>query len=292
MNNLREIDIVLKPTNSHWVGDGFKVSQYLPSQYFDMTRFSPFLLLDYNEPYYFEPGNTPLGVGAHPHRGFETVTLAYEGSVEHHDNKGNHGIINKGDAQWMTAADGIMHKEYHSHEFTKTGGWLHMVQLWVDLPKEFKRTTPKYQPITADQFATIKLDDDAGEIKVLAGEVKGVKGPASTFSPMNVYNVYLNENKAVNLLEPTNYNTQVMVIKGSVTINGELINNGELVAFKHNSEQIEITANEDETIVLVLSGKPLEQPIFAYGPFVMTNEQEIREAFEDFESGKFGPFEF
>ena len=223
MNKLRSIESVFRGSEPHFVGDGFKVSQYFPSGKNLLERFSPFILLDYNKPHYFEPSKTRRGVGAHPHRGFETVTIAYDGKVEHHDNKGNHGVIGSGDVQWMTAGSGVLHKEYHEEEFSKKGGILHMIQLWVNLPSKHKMTNPKYQAITKEDIATYELDNNGGEIRVIAGEVKGVKGPADTFSKINIYNVDMRNNARVSLNEPSNFNTGMLIISGEIKINDESV---------------------------------------------------------------------
>jgi len=213
MKKFRTIENIFKGPEPHMVGDGFRVSQYIPTGIKSMERLSPFLLLDYNAPYYFKPSETRLGVGAHPHRGFETVTIAYDGKVEHHDNKGNHGIIGPGDVQWMTAASGIMHKEYHETEFSKNGGIFHMVQLWVNLPKDKKMIEPKYQPLLKEEMGVLKLDNDKGEISIIAGEVNGVKGPANTFTNINLYNINLKSYGNTTLSEPKNFNTAILILK-------------------------------------------------------------------------------
>lgn len=289
MSRRRSIEMSFKGPGTHFVGDGFKVSQYFPLGKNIQQRFSPFLLLDYNKPHYFEPTDVRRGVGAHPHRGFETVTIAYDGAVEHHDNKGNHGIIGAGDVQWMTAGSGVLHKEYHEKEFSKNGGILHMVQLWVNLPKEHKMTTPKYQPITKEQIGVYKLDNDQGQIRVIAGEVKGIKGPASTFTKMNIYNVELRKNGKVILEEPGDYNTGVLILKGQIEINEDSVyKENDFVLFNNEDGKIVLESSTENSLVLVLSGEPINEPIVSYGPFVMNTLEEINEAYQDFEHGKFG----
>lgn len=228
MKKFRTIENIFKAPEPHMVGDGFRVSQYIPTGIKSMERLSPFLLLDYNAPYYFEPSETRLGVGAHPHRGFETVTIAYDGKVEHHDNKGNHWIIGPGDVQWMTAASGIMHKEYHETEFSKNGGIFHMVQLWVNLPKDKKMIEPKYQPLLKEEMGILKLDNDKGEISIIAGEVNGVKGPANTFTNINLYNINLKNYGNTTLSEPKNFNTAILILKGEAKVNEDKISNFDL----------------------------------------------------------------
>ncbi len=293
MNDFREIELVFKGLDPHMVGDGFRVSQYFPEGKNLLTRFSPFILLDYNQPHYFEPSFIRKGVGAHPHRGFETVTLAYSGEVEHHDNKGNHGIIGPGDVQWMTAGSGVLHKEYHETDFSKRGGTLHMVQLWVNLPRQYKMTEPRYQAIKKDDMGMYQLSDNQGFISVLAGEVKGIKGPAQTFSPMNVYHVNLNPHGKTELREPCNFNTGLLILNGSVKINeNQLVGEGDFVLFENNDGHILIESQSVNSKILVLSGEPLDEPMALHGPFVMNTREEIIQAYEDYQNGKFGPFEF
>ena len=190
MNKFRTIENIFRGPEPHMVGDGFRVSQYLPVGVGDIKRLSPFILLDYHAPHYYEPSSIRRGVGAHPHRGFETVTISYDGSVEHHDNKRNHGVIGPGDVQWMTAASGILHKEYHEKEFSENGGILHMIQLWVNLPKSEKMSEPKYQTLLKENMGSFKLDDNQGEVSIIAGEFNGIKGPASTFTDINICLLY------------------------------------------------------------------------------------------------------
>lgn len=293
MENFRTIEKAFRGPDFHMVGDGFRVTQYFPQGENLLIRFSPFILLDYNPPYYFAPSNFRLGVGAHPHRGFETVTIAYAGKVEHHDNKGNHGIIGPGDVQWMTAGSGVLHKEYHEDEFSKTGGVLHMVQLWVNLPKKDKMTHPKYQSITKNDMGIYKIPNDFGEIKIIAGEVKGVKGPASTFSPINLYNVDLKNFGTVTLSEPSNFNTGILVIGGKVRVNdNKTFEENDFILFDNVDGDIKIESITETSLCLVLSGEPLNEPVVSYGPFVMNTEEEIDKAYNDFESGKFGTFNF
>lgn len=293
MTKLRNIETVFRGPGFHMVGDGFKVSQYFPAGKNLFKRFSPFLLLDYNSPQYFPATEHPRGVGAHPHRGFETVTVAYDGKVEHHDNRGNHGVIETGDVQWMTAGAGILHKEYHEKNFSKNGGILHMVQLWVNLPKKDKLTEPKYQALTKENMGIYKLDNNEGEIRIIAGEVNGVKGPGSTFSNINMYNVSLENHGKTILNEPSNFNTGLLILNGEIKINEDRVcKEKDFVLFDNVEGSISIEAVSEKALFLVLSGEPLNEPVVSHGPFVMNTKEEIYKAYEDFENGKFGTFEF
>ncbi len=289
MKNFRTIEKIFRGPEAHMVGDGFRVSQYLPAGTNGMERLSPFLLLDYHAPHYYEPSSTVRGVGAHPHRGFETVTIAYDGKVQHHDNKGNSGIIGPGDVQWMTASAGILHKEYHETEFSKNGGILHMIQLWVNLPKDKKRTEPKYQALLKEDMGIFKLENNQGEISIIAGEFNGVKGPASTFTNMNIYNVNLRNNGKVLLNESSAFNTGILILKGQVKVNEDKIcQEGDFVLFDNVEGSIGAQSMSEETLFIVLSGEPIDEPIVSYGPFVMNTTEEIYEAYEDLKNGKFG----
>ena len=293
MKKFRTIENIFKAPEPHMVGDGFRVSQYIPTGIKSMERLSPFLLLDYNAPYYFKPSETRLGVGAHPHRGFETVTIAYDGKVEHHDNKGNHGIIGPGDVQWMTAASGIMHKEYHETEFSKNGGIFHMVQLWVNLPKDKKMIEPKYQPLLKEEMGVLKLDNDKGEINIIAGEVNGVKGPANTFTNINLYNINLKNYGNTTLSEPKNFNTAILILKGDAKVNEDKIcKEGDFIVFDNVEGEILLESLTEESLFLVLSGEPINEPVVSHGPFVMNTLGEILDAYEDFRNNKFGTENF
>ncbi|WP_221372940.1 pirin family protein [Clostridium perfringens] len=293
MKKFRTIENIFKSPEPHMVGDGFRVSQYIPTGIKSMERLSPFLLLDYNAPYYFKPSETRLGVGAHPHRGFETVTIAYDGKVEHHDNKGNHGIIGPGDVQWMTAASGIMHKEYHETEFSKNGGIFHMVQIWVNLPKDKKMIEPKYQPLLKEEMGVLKLDNDKGEISIIAGEVNGVKGPANTFTNINLYNINLKNYGNTTLSEPKNFNTAILILKGEAKVNEDKIcKEGDFIVFYNVEGEILLESLTEESLFLVLSGEPINEPVVSHGPFVMNTLGEILDAYEDFRNNKFGTENF
>ena len=288
----KSVQQVLKPPAPHMVGNGFRVHNFFPGGYdFPMNRMSPFFLLDYNAKIEFPPSDKPRGVGVHPHRGFETVTIAYHGKVAHHDSKGNSGVIGEGDVQWMTAASGVLHKEYHEKEFTKAGGMFQMVQLWINLPAKYKMSDPKYQPITESRMGKYLLPGNAGVVEVIAGEFNGVKGPASTFSPLQMYNIRIKRGASVSFPLPENYNTGILVIEGSVKVNeSNQAPTDNFVLFNNDGENISVLA-EEESVILVLSGEPINEPITAYGPFVMNTKQEIIDAYEDFNNGKFGVLE-
>ena len=290
---VKEIELVIPPRNPHFVGDGFRVQNFIPSAYgLDMQRMSPFIMLDYNAPFHFPATDTPRGVGVHPHRGFETVTLAYQGSVAHHDSGGNQGIIGPGGIQWMTAASGVLHKEYHEAEFAKKGGIFQMVQLWVNLPAAHKMSPPKYQGFSEKDIPTVHLDHKMGHIKVVAGQYQGTKGAATTFTEVHLYNVHLNDQGKASFSFPAQNNTAVLVLSGNISIasHEETIEENHLVLFQNKWESFEITANQ-ATDLLVLSGSPINEPIAAQGPFVMNTQAEITEAIRDFHTGGFGVLE-
>ncbi len=279
-----------KPARPGMVGDGFRVYNYIPGAGISQQRISPFLLLDFNAAFDFGPSEHIRGVDVHPHKGFETVSIAYKGSVAHHDSAGNSGVIYPGDVQWMTAGGGILHKEYHEQEFSKKGGPFEMVQLWVNLPKKDKSTPAHYQAITKEQMGKIVLPDNAGLVNVIAGAFNGVKGPAETYSPVNLFDIKLEKGGELSTTLPAGYNTALLVINGHVEVNGHSANEHSFVLFKNEGEEIDIKANE-ESVLLVLSGEPINEPIASYGPFVMNTQQEIVEAIQEFQSGKFGYLE-
>lgn len=288
----RNIELVASPPKTHWVGDGFNVHNFIPSlRYLDMQRMNPFILMDYNAPYTFPPSDKPRGVSVHPHRGFETVTIAYKGKVEHHDSHGGGGVIGEGDVQWMTAASGVLHKEYHEKEWSKTGGLFQMVQLWVNLPAKDKMSQPKYQAIKNAEIKRYSLDENGSEIEVIAGQYNGVKGSASTFTPMHLFNVKLNQSAVAPLNFPSHYNTALLVLAGSIVINDtKTVPANHLALMANDGEQFSIKADETAT-VLVLSGEPIDEPIAALGPFVMNTQDELSKAYEDYHNGKFGELE-
>ncbi|MBL7742777.1 MAG: pirin family protein [Chitinophagaceae bacterium] len=290
-NKQRTIEAIIAPPPPHMVGNGFRVHSFFPGgRLIDKKRMSPFFLMDYGAKVEFGPSNEPRGVGVHPHRGFETVTIAYHGRIAHHDSAGNNGVIGEGDVQWMTAASGLLHKEYHEETFSKTGGLFQMVQLWVNLPAKYKMTSPKYQEITNAMMGKYSLPGNGGTVEVIAGEYNGAKGPASTFTPMHVYNARLKKGGSIEISLPANYNTGLLIIEGNAVINGENTPADHFVLLKNDGERIAIQASED-TIILVLSGEPIDEPIAAYGPFLMNTWKEVEDAIQDVNAGKFGVLE-
>jgi quercetin 2,3-dioxygenase len=289
MPDTKTVAQILAPPPVHWVGDGFRVHNFFPGGHdIGEQRMSPFYLLDYNSKFQFPPSDKPRGVGPHPHRGFETVTIAFKGKVAHHDSRGSSGVIGEGDIQWMTAGSGILHKEYHEAEFNRTGGDFHMLQLWVNLPAKDKLTTPKYQAILKSQIEKFQLADNKGSVAVIAGEYEGVKGVAHVFSPVEMYYCELKARALLGLTLPSDYNTGLLLLEGSVRINDvEIVPVDHFCLFNNDGTDIQVTALEDARFML-LSGEPLNEPIAAYGPFVMNTPAEIREAMRDFGSGKFG----
>ena len=274
--------------NAHWVGDGFPV-RTLFSHHTMGRHVSPFLMLDYAGPQRFAPTDRRLGVGQHPHRGFETVTIVYEGELEHLDSTGSGGQIGPGDVQWMTAGAGILHEEFHSRAFAKTGGTLEMVQLWVNLPARHKMTAPGYQSIVDSQIPSVDLPAGAGRVRVIAGDYAGKAGPAHTFTPMDVWDVRLNAGHGAALTLPAGRTLALVVLRGQVRVNGDerVISDAQLVLLAREGTDVQLDAVSD-AIVLVLSGEPIDEPVAAHGPFVMNTTEEIREAVEDFNSGRFG----
>ena len=287
----KKVEIVAAPRPPHFVGDGFRVHNFIPSGFrLDMKRMDPFILLDYNSKFHFSGTETPRGVGVHPHRGFETVTIAYKGRVEHGDSAGGGGIIGEGDVQWMTAASGVLHKEFHETEWAKDGGIFQMVQLWVNLPAKDKMSPPKYQAIQNSEMKKVDLGEN-GFIELIAGEYQGEKGPATTFSPVHLMNAKLKKVGKTDFSFPANFNTAALVIEGNIVVNGEEnAPTDHFVLFENEGENFTIEASED-AVVLIISGEPLKEPIFHHGPFVMNNRNEILQAFDDFNQGKFGYLE-
>lgn len=280
---------IQRPPRRHWVGDGFPVRSLFSYQTHGKAL-SPFLLLDFAGPAEFAPADRPRGVGEHPHRGFETVTIVYEGEVAHRDSTGKSGVIGPGDVQWMTAASGILHEEFHSEGFTRSGGTFLVAQLWVNLPARHKLDPPGYQPILARDIPEIALPDGAGRIRVIAGAgaCEGKAGPARTFSPMNVWDLHLSGGHTADLTLPDGWNTAVVVMRGSVRVNGsEPLGEAQMAVLSPSGEQVVISV-ESDSIVLLLSGEPIVEPIVGDGPFVMNSEAEIHQAMADFNSGQFG----
>ena len=287
---MRNVKQIYRATSQHWVGDGFLV-QPLFSHMGDDRGTNPFLMLDYAAPYEFSPNEarSPRGVGQHPHKGFETVTIAYHGEVAHRDSSGGGGIIYEGDVQWMTAGSGIIHEEFHSENFSKKGGLFEMVQLWVNLPAKDKNTPPRYQHLAKAGIPVVELPDEAGCLRLIAGEYKGVKGAADTFTEMNVWDIVLNAGKKAVLEIPEAHNLSMVVLRGNVTLNcKEQAGAGQLVGFEKSGGNVHIEAGSEEVKILLLSGVPIDEPIVGYGPFVMNTAEEIRQAISDFKSGKFG----
>jgi redox-sensitive bicupin YhaK (pirin superfamily) len=281
---------ISRPGTPHFVGDGFRVHNFIPGAS-TMQEMDPFIMLDYNSRYSFAPSEIPRGVGVHPHKGFETVTIAYKGKVEHADSTGSGGVINEGDVQWMTAAKGILHKEFHEKEWSKKGGDFQMVQLWVNLPARYKKSDPKYQNLRNADMHKVSLPGNGGEIEIIAGEYNGHKGSASTFSPVHVFNTRLKKGAEATFNFPAHYTTAILLVEGSAKVNDtDTVPQDHFAMFNRDGETFTIKAVED-AIVLVLSGEPLKEPIAAHGPFVMNTRQELVEAFDEFNQGKFGYLE-
>jgi len=276
---------VYQPGSTHMVGDGFPVRNLFPSNDLD-REVSPFLMLDYAGPQYFEPTDHPRGVGEHPHRGFETVTIVYEGVVAHRDSAGNAGVIGPGDVQWMTAASGVVHEEFHEKEFANTGGTLHAIQLWVNLPRASKMSAPGYQTILNADIPSIDLG--GGELRVIAGSFQGQKGPAHTFTPIQLYDIQLKARSRASLALPDGHNTSIFVLQGAVSVNGSpQAGEAELIVCARNGSQVTIEAQEGSRL-LIMSGEPIEEPIARYGPFVMNTKAELVQAVQDYQAGKMG----
>lgn len=281
---MKKIVDTLRSSGGHWVGNGFPV-QSLFSYQGDTSAISPFLLFDYAGPHVFEPNDgSPRGVGQHPHRGFETVTIVYDGEVSHADSLGNGGTIGPGDVQWMTAAGGIIHEEFHSKGFSRTGGPFRMVQLWVNLPAKDKMSPPRYQAVTADDIPEIAFD--GGKARVIAGEFDGIEGPAATFTPINLWDVRLNADAKVTLDLPDGHNSMITVLSGHVTIDGQGVGEAEIARFTVDGKGAKLKADGD-AMLLVMTGEPIDEPVFGHGPFVMNTEAEIRTAIDDFNTGRF-----
>ncbi|GLO56207.1 quercetin 2,3-dioxygenase [Pseudomonas putida] len=284
---MKKILGIHRSPHAHWVGDGFPVRSLFT--YDDLARqISPFLLLDYAGPHDFTPTRDRRGVGQHPHRGFETVTIVYQGELEHRDSTGAGGLIGPGDVQWMTAANGIIHEEFHSPAFARTGGTLEMVQLWVNLPARDKRAAAGYQTLLATDIPVVALDDQRGSLRVIAGEFQGHQGPARTFTAMDVWDLRLNAQATLQLPVAAGRNAALVVLRGTVRVNGEReAGPTSLVLLERGGEDIVLEALEGAS-VLLLSGEPIDEPIVGYGPFVMNSQAEIAESFDDFHAGRFG----
>lgn len=284
---MRQILGIHSAPRPHWVGDGFPVRTML-SHHDQGGHISPFIMLDYAGPAAFEPTTRRRGVGQHPHKGFETVTIVYEGEVEHRDSTGAGGVIGPGDVQWMTAASGILHEEHHSAAFAAKGGNFEMVQLWVNLPAKNKSAKPGYQNLLDADIPAVELANGAGRLRVIAGSFAEARGPARTFTPINVWDLRLNRRKSAILDVPEGHTVSVLVLSGTVEINGqEIAREAQTVLLGRNGGGISIEANGDAKL-LVLTGEPIDEPVVAHGPFVMNTAAEIRQAMLDFEAGKFG----
>jgi len=285
---MKKVSSIYSAPHPHWVGDGFRVHSM-----FDYNglgqQISPFLLLDYAAPTSFEPNPGPSrGVGEHPHRGFETVTIVYDGEVAHRDSTGQGGVIGPGDVQWMTAAGGILHEEFHSETYSRTGGPFEMVQLWVNLPAKDKMSAPGYQAIANATIPAVALPDNAGTVRVIAGDYRSHNGPARTFSPMQVWDVRLNAGKAVEFELPDGWTTALVVLRGNVRVNGATAaRDAQLVVLERAGDAVALEADTDAKL-LVLAGQPLDEPIVGYGPFVMNSKPQITQAIKDYSSGRFG----
>ena len=281
---MRKIHSVMKAPAGHWVGDGFPVRSLFSPR--DSANLSPFLLLDYGAPYAFAPSIKPRGVGAHPHRGFETVTIVFQGEVAHRDSTGQGGVIGAGDVQWMTAAGGIVHEEFHSPAFAGQGGVFEVAQLWVNLPAKDKMSDPGYQAIQAADIPCVELDGGAGEVRIIAGEFAGRTGPARTFTPIEVWDLRLTGRTELTL--PEGHTLAAAVLSGEVTANGATTaTTGEIVIFDRTGGKVAFET-ADQAKLLILAGEPIDEPVASYGPFVMNTEDELRRAIVDFESGRFG----
>lgn len=290
--NFKIIKAVFDPPPYHMVGDGFRVHNFFPAlPEIGLTGMSPFFLMDYGSKWNVPPSERPKGVGVHPHRGIETVTIAYHGKVAHHDSAGNSGVIGEGDVQWMTAGGGVLHKEYHEKEFSRKGGTFQMVQLWTILPVKNKMTPAKYQAIENKDMGKFYLENDKGVVDIIAGDYKGIKGPAFTFTPMHMFNADLKSGTVVEFEFPEPYNTGILVIDGELKVNDEVkVTEDKFIYFGHKGKVINIEALKGSKI-LILSGEPINEPIAPYGPFVMNTKEEINQAYEDFYAGKFGYLE-
>ena len=287
---MRHVTHIYRANSQHWVGDGFLV-QPLFSHMGEDRGTNPFLMLDYAAPYHFAPGSAPKprGVGAHPHKGFETVTIAYQGEVAHRDSSGGGGVIREGDVQWMTAGAGIIHEEFHSEAFTQRGGLFEMVQLWVNLPVKDKNAAPGYQHLANADIPVVFLPEDAGQVRVIAGVCHDVRGAAKTFTEMNVWDVVIHAGKTASFSVPHTHNLAMVVLRGNATFNGQdSAGAGQLVRFAQADGEVAITAGSENVKILLLSGVPIDEPVVGYGPFVLNSEDDLRAAIADYNKGHFG----
>jgi hypothetical protein len=281
---MKKVLRIHRQPEGHWVGDGFPVHTVLDYQ--RHPELSPFLLLDHAGPADFPPADKPRGVGWHPHRGFETVTVVLDGEVDHEDTAGNGGRIGRGDVQWMTAGSGLLHKEMHSADFTRRGGRFHALQLWVNLPAKSKMTPPRYQTLTKEQIPSVR-SDNGNTVRVIAGEYRGVKGPAQTFTPVNLLHVRLEKKQSLQLDLREGFSAGLYIVQGKITVNGEAAGAGELVVLERKGDEVLIEAAGD-AIVFVMNGAPIDEPVAGYGPFVMNTPREIQQAFADYHAGRLG----
>lgn len=286
---MRTIRKIYNAPAKHWVGNGFYVSP-LFSHMGEDKQTSPFLMFDYAMPHTFAPNNgAPRGVGAHPHSGFETVTIAYQGEVAHRDSTGSGGVIGEGDVQWMTAGAGIVHEEFHAESFGKRGGEFEMAQLWVNLPAKDKKTPARYQHLAKDNITVVPLADDAGHARIIAGRFGNTDGAAETFTELNVWDIVLNGGASADLDVPASHNLMLVVLRGEVRINGgQSVQASQMATFERESGSVKVEAVGGEAKILLLSGVPIDEPVVGYGPFVMNTEAEIAEVMNEFRSGKFG----
>ncbi|MCG7751161.1 pirin family protein [Flavihumibacter cheonanensis] len=279
--------IISRPVQPGMVGDGFRVYHYFPGGPISQRRISPFLMLDFAAEFEFPPSQQLRGVDVHPHKGFETVTIAYQGAVEHHDSAGNHGIIYPGEVQWMTAGSGILHKEYHEREFSSKGGKFEMIQLWVNLPARFKGEAPHYQALTNDIIREVALPEDQGVVRIIAGNYNGINGPANTYTPINLWDVRIKKGTDLQVSIEEIHTTAILILHGQVAINGTTVPEHHMALFGQEGTEINIHASKD-AVLLVMSGEPIDEPIASYGPFVMNTQAELMKAMEEFRAGKFG----
>ncbi|KGQ33001.1 short-chain dehydrogenase [Gallibacterium genomosp. 2] len=289
---MRKVKNIYQENQAHWVGDGFLV-QPLFSHMGEDRGTNPFLMLDYAAPQYYEPNSqTPRGVGQHPHKGFETVTIAYQGEVEHRDSSGGGGVIKAGDVQWMTAGAGIIHQEFHSEAFSRQGGMFEMVQLWVNLPRKDKNVPAHYQHLAKENIPVVAFADNAGYARIIAGDFAGTQGAAKTYTKMNVWDMVINAGREVEIEIPESQSLSMVVLRGKAIFNhNEQASAGQLVNFERSAGKVTITAADEELKILLLAGEPIEEPVVGYGPFVMNSFEEIRQAVNDFNAGKFGQIE-
>jgi len=287
MTKEKKIIKIVLPREKHWVGDGFYVSSIFSMHSEENKHISPFLLLDHAAPTYFPPTDKKLGVGEHPHRGFETVTMAIKGEVEHRDSSGGGGKISTGGVQWMTAGSGVVHDEFHSRDFAEKGGEFEMVQLWVNLPAKNKMTKPRYQSLDKKDFPIVRLQDGTTKLKIIAGNYGGLSSPTETFTKINIYEVEGHQNSEVKLNFDDGTNTLILQLAGNSIIGDQHLEKGYLGIFSRSGVSINLKTTEDSKL-LILNGEPIEEPLEAYGPFVMNTREELKVAFRDFQEGKMG----